>query len=129
MWPNLQDATDLVTFPEEILNGKLHLLCSGGYCRRFSPSVSFDTPPVWFEPREGLSFKPVEKGYAALITTKRFFLKKFENAWKKKHFIWSIFYRWPTSKKRVLMHKIWSFPLRWINMNKFSIFFGFVPIY
>ena len=29
MWPNLQFLADLVTFTEEILNGKLHFLCSG----------------------------------------------------------------------------------------------------
>ena len=28
MWPNLQFPVDLVTFTEEILNGKLHFLCS-----------------------------------------------------------------------------------------------------
>ena len=28
MWPDPQETTDLVTFTEEILNGKLHLLCS-----------------------------------------------------------------------------------------------------
>ena len=28
MWPNLQVPTDLVTFTEEILNGKLHFWCS-----------------------------------------------------------------------------------------------------
>ena len=28
MWPNLQETADLVTFTEEILNGKLHILCS-----------------------------------------------------------------------------------------------------
>ena len=28
MWPNPQEAADLVTFTEEILNGKLHFLCS-----------------------------------------------------------------------------------------------------
>ena len=28
MWPNPQEATDLVTFTEEILNGKLHFLSS-----------------------------------------------------------------------------------------------------
>ena len=28
MWPNLQETADLVTFIEEILNGKLHFLCS-----------------------------------------------------------------------------------------------------
>ena len=28
MWPNPQETMDLVTFTEEILNGKLHFLCS-----------------------------------------------------------------------------------------------------
>ena len=28
MWPNSQETTDLATFTEEILNGKLHFLCS-----------------------------------------------------------------------------------------------------
>ena len=29
MWPNPQETADLVTFNEEIRNGKLHFLCSG----------------------------------------------------------------------------------------------------
>ena len=29
MWPNPQIPADLITFTEEILNGKLHFLCSG----------------------------------------------------------------------------------------------------
>ena len=36
MLPNLQETADLVTFSEEVLNGKLYLLCSGlqiGNCR------------------------------------------------------------------------------------------------
>ena len=28
MWPDPQETSDLVTFTEEILNGKLHFLCS-----------------------------------------------------------------------------------------------------
>ena len=28
MWQNPQSSADLVTFAEEILNGKLHLLCN-----------------------------------------------------------------------------------------------------
>ena len=28
MWPNSQGTADLVTFTQEILNGKLHFLCS-----------------------------------------------------------------------------------------------------
>ena len=29
MWPNLQETADLVTFTEEILNGKVDFLCIG----------------------------------------------------------------------------------------------------
>ena len=29
MWPNGQETADLLTFTEEILNRKLHFLCSG----------------------------------------------------------------------------------------------------
>ena len=28
MWPNPQETMDLVTFSEEIINGKLYFLCS-----------------------------------------------------------------------------------------------------
>ena len=28
MWPNPQETEDMVTFTEEILNGKFHFLCS-----------------------------------------------------------------------------------------------------
>ena len=28
MWPNPQETSDLVTFTEELLHGKLHFLCS-----------------------------------------------------------------------------------------------------
>ena len=31
MWPNLSISADLVTFTEEIFNGKLHFSFSGGY--------------------------------------------------------------------------------------------------
>lgn len=29
MWPNLQESPDLIIFTEEILTGKLDILCSG----------------------------------------------------------------------------------------------------
>ena len=32
MWPNLQVTADLVTFKEEIVNGKLYFLCSVEKC-------------------------------------------------------------------------------------------------
>ena len=36
MWPNPQFSADLVTFTEEILNGKLHFLCSV-FCQSLCP--------------------------------------------------------------------------------------------
>ena len=36
MRPNLQKTADLVTFTEEILNGKLHFLCSGALSINYS---------------------------------------------------------------------------------------------
>ena len=31
MLPNLQEIVDMVTFTQEVLNGKLHFLCSAYY--------------------------------------------------------------------------------------------------
>ena len=69
MWPNSQFSADLVTFTEEIINGKLHFLCSV-CCSKFGiacPRVLFrklwksslfikepwvlyffKEPPIWF---------------------------------------------------------------------------------
>ena len=33
MWQNPQEAVDLVTFTEEILNERLHFLCSDGFSK------------------------------------------------------------------------------------------------
>ena len=33
MWPNLQETADLVTFTEEILDRKIHFLCSDLYLK------------------------------------------------------------------------------------------------
>ena len=42
MWPNPQIPADLVTFTEEILNGKIDFLCSDSYY--FSDLEK----PLWF---------------------------------------------------------------------------------
>ena len=34
MWPNPQETADLVMFTEEILNGKLHFLCSVAFGKK-----------------------------------------------------------------------------------------------
>ena len=36
MWPNPQETGDLVTFTEEIFNGKVHFLFSRGHCFNWS---------------------------------------------------------------------------------------------
>ena len=40
MWPDPQSPADLVTFTEEILNGKLHFLCSETLLNRSSAATS-----------------------------------------------------------------------------------------
>ena len=39
MWPNPQFSADLVAFTEEMLNGKLHFLCSELCCNIFVSAV------------------------------------------------------------------------------------------
>ena len=41
MWPNRQFPADLVTFTEEILNGKLHFLRSGIRLDPFKTAFNF----------------------------------------------------------------------------------------
>ena len=43
MWSNLQFLTDLVTFTEEILNRKLHFLCSVGDFLNFFIEIYFSS--------------------------------------------------------------------------------------
>ena len=49
MWPNPPETTDLVTFTQEVLNGKLHFLCSGtriarpaSWLKRFPAELDFN---------------------------------------------------------------------------------------
>ena len=44
MWPNPRETADLVTFTGEILNGKLHFLCSVNWARR---QVKKKQPSHW----------------------------------------------------------------------------------
>ena len=46
MWPNPRETEDLVTFTVEILNGKLHFLCSVYF--NWISATKFSTVWVWF---------------------------------------------------------------------------------
>ena len=35
MWPNSHDTADLITFTEEIFNGKLHFLCNACFFQKY----------------------------------------------------------------------------------------------
>ena len=48
MSPNPQFAADLVTLTEEILNGKLHFLCSESCCNFIEITLSYECSPVNF---------------------------------------------------------------------------------
>ena len=79
---------DLVTFTEEILNGKLHSLCSvncfcgkvnrrkvlsfissRGHYQRFSPSQVSDTRRTGYEPAQSLTSGVAESIFTTLVTT------------------------------------------------------------
>ena len=47
MWPNPQFPADLVTFTEEILNGKLHFLCGVPYYVRNGVHYEYVALKVW----------------------------------------------------------------------------------
>ena len=69
MCPNLQFPADLVTFTEEILNGKLHFLCNEGsfiitYVFNFSPLIW-----SWYEEKHLFQNLPL-----SLINEKLYFL-------------------------------------------------------
>ena len=49
MWPNPQETVDLVTFTEEILNGKLNFFDSEYFKRSFSENVQTYGTDVSFE--------------------------------------------------------------------------------
>ena len=60
MWPNPQFLTDLVTFTEEILNGKLHFLCS--VLTSISSEIEVSKSPYSVEMRENAKQKNSEYG-------------------------------------------------------------------
>ena len=47
MWPNPQETADLLKFTEEILNGKLHFLCSVTEKRRRKNNQIIINPKRW----------------------------------------------------------------------------------
>ena len=65
MWPNSQETADLVTFTEEILNGKLQFLCSVRTCAtcvanflRFSWVIDLSTFAKLVFPRSNIQKQP-----------------------------------------------------------------------
>ena len=46
MWPNPQETAHLVTFTEEILNGKLNVLCSSTLACHYQENILF----MWLYP-------------------------------------------------------------------------------
>ena len=41
MWPNPQGIADLVTFTEEILNGKRHFLCGDNHLKAYQVHIKY----------------------------------------------------------------------------------------
>ena len=73
MCPNSQETADLLKINEEILNGKLHFLCSvissRERCQRFSPPQISNTSQAGFECAQKLSSGFFECSCAVVITT------------------------------------------------------------
>ena len=109
MWPNPWETADLVTFTEEILNGKLHFLCSGfATCRTCLGCSLFAL--AHGQKIDGASDK---KNYGTLL-----------NSWITKWCYGIIIWDYTLQKK-------WSFPLRIssVNMTQFAVSCGFGHIY
>ena len=84
MWPNPQETADLVTFTEEILNGKLHFLCSdhsntGSFFCNMLPKVNSAIHWNFICPMKSYSFflsKVIElilRNFLALCTLNKLF--------------------------------------------------------
>ena len=58
MWPNLQKTLDLVSFTEEIINGKLLFLCSV-YPGKFIPRKRENQPRMFTFSHKSMSLKYV----------------------------------------------------------------------
>ena len=53
MWPNPQETAEVVTFTEEILNGTLHFLCSGGFSEAYSEFSRTYKMELWLKTDKG----------------------------------------------------------------------------
>ena len=95
MWPNPQFPADLVTFTEEILNGKLHFLCSdvnpistkgnaqGETTSNFLPLTSSYSYLCQYETRIKFSTKPCAKEAADHRCFIELLLQKFRKIHRK----------------------------------------------
>ena len=70
MWPNPQETADLVSFTEEILNWKLHFLCSAVSTGRGIKSIFFLTNLQWLEHVMNVS-KKLSQHFWGIIKRKR----------------------------------------------------------
>ena len=85
MWPNPQEITDLVTFTEEILNGKLHFLCSKPWSKlkKINP-IKLDV--FWIQ------WKPGKKCVSKCLSTFHNPCKQTDSLSNYFHFVCSDFY-------------------------------------
>ena len=68
MWPNSQGTADLVTFTQEILNGKLHFLCSvmlflenficNNFRRLFISNYYFSDYSIYYDTKQNAILNP-----------------------------------------------------------------------
>ena len=86
MWPNPQFPADMVTFTEEIINGKLHFLCSEFFL--FFLTAFLDELLFWtFFLKKGqvywfkfINVQPSSKAFAFKYSVKKLFFQAFFQA-------------------------------------------------
>ena len=93
MWPNLQFPEDLVTFTEEILNGKLHFLCSANYAifpNNFCALLTHTSSPVKTKPTKSQKLSKLSHHEAQNHKTKLF----------------SIFFSFPFQHQKIIKNRL-----------------------
>ena len=94
MWLNLQFPEDLVTFTEDILNGKLHFLCSDTETlTNFSPMLRLYPPWKW-QKTEGFLRGPHKIVWSIVNLRKKHSIFKTENFFKETRVTKNYFNLW-----------------------------------
>ena len=88
MWPNPQFPADLVTFPEDILNGELHFLCSDSSVVRVHSLITLNAFNLQKRPPEVFCKKGIIKKYRKIHMFSYDFCEIFKDTFFIEHLWW-----------------------------------------